>query len=195
MDADATSRLCFDFIAPSQAASFIPDGGSWTVSGGQYVGTGPADQVTCTTAGSQLTASLVSGFSAANVRMHVRMTSIDRPDKAIILRSRDSGNRIELNFIDYYSYMGVQNGGVLSIQALTNCAQSSLATAVAIPHNVGDPLTVDLVLSGTQLTINVNGSPVFDGALAIGTAPGGAGLGVITGGTVDFDDFWIEALD
>ena len=67
--------------------------------------------------------------------------------------------------------------------------------AVSVPHNVGDTITVDLDLRGTQLTVKVGGSQVFDGALAIATDPGGVGLAVITGGTVIFDDFWVEALN
>ena len=198
VDADASSRSCFDFSAASQASSWTPDGGTWSVVNGQYVGTGPSAPVTCTTAGSLITASLVNNFSAANVRLHVQMTSIDRPDKVIVLRSQDSGDRVELNFIAYWNDNGTQAGGVLSIQELTSCAQSFLVptNTVSVPHNVGDTLTVDLVLRGTQLTVDVGGSQVFDGPLTtILTAPGGVGLGVITGETVDFDDFWVEDLD
>jgi hypothetical protein len=187
--------MCFDFSNTSQGSSWTPDGGTWTVVNGQYVAMGPPDQVTCTDAGSLLTASLVDNFSAADVRVHVQMTAIDRPDKVIVLRSRDSGDRIELNFVAYWEYNGAQVGGVLVIQELVNCQQSSLAQAVSVPHNIGDTITVDLELIGTQLTVNVGGSQVFDGALAVSTDPGGVGLAVITGATTIFDDFWVEALN
>ena len=113
LDSDASSRTCFDFSGTSQGSSWMPDGGTWTVVNGQYVGTGPDDPVTCVGAGSLMTASLVDNFSAADVRVHVQMTSVDRPDKVIVLRSRDSGNRIELNFVAYWDYNGTQQGGFL----------------------------------------------------------------------------------
>jgi hypothetical protein len=189
--------MCFDFSNTSAGASWTPDGGTWTVVNGQYVATGPADPVTCVGAGSLMTASLVDNFSAADVRLHVQMTAVDRPDKVIVLRSRDSGDRIELNFVAYWDYNGVQVGGQLIIQELVNCTyfDRSPATPISIPHNVGDPITVDLVLRGTQLTVNFDGSQVFAGAITVATDPGGVGVGVITGGTVIFDDFWVEDLD
>jgi hypothetical protein len=199
LDSDATSRTCVDFSDPSQGSSWMPDGGTWTVINGQYVATGPDDPVTCVaTGGSYTTASLVDNFSAANVRLHVEMTSVDRPDKVIVLRSRDSGDRIELNFIANYEYGGTQMGGELVVQELVNCVQSFLVPlgTISVPHNIGDTITVDLDLVGTQLTVNVGGSQVFDGALTgIATDPGGVGLAVITGGTAIFDDFWVEALN
>jgi hypothetical protein len=195
LDSDATSRMCFDFSSTSAGASWTPDGGTWTVVNGQYVATGPSDPVTCVNSGDLMTASLVNNFSAADVRVHVEMTSVDRPDKVIVLRSRDSGDRIELNFIAYWDNNGTQAGGFLSIQELVNCQQSFLAPATPVPHNVGDTLTVDLDLVGTQLTIKVGGVQIFDGALTIPTDPGGVGVGVVTGGTVVFDDFWVEALN
>ena len=196
VDSDASSRMCFDFSSTSAASSWMPDGGTWTVVNGQYVGTGPSDAVTCVGAGSAMTASLVDNFSAADVRVHVQMTSVDRPDKVIVLRSRDSGNRVELNFLANFNY-GTPEGGVLIIQELVNCAyfNRNPPGTIAIPHNIGDTITVDLELRGTQLTVSFDGSQVFSGAIAVATDPGGVGLGVITGGTVVFDDFWVEALN
>lgn len=198
LDSDATSRMCFDFTDPSEASSWMPDGGTWTVVNGQYVAMGPADPVTCVNAGSFITASLVDNFSAADVRVHVEMTSIDRPDKVIVLRSRDSGDRIELNFIAYYEYGGNLLGGELVVQELVNCQQSFLVPVgtISVPHNIGDTITVDLELVGTELTVDVDGSQVFDGALTtVATDPGGVGVGVITSATTVFDDFWVEALN
>jgi hypothetical protein len=187
--------MCFDFTDTSQGSSWTSDGGAFTVVNTQYIATGPADQVTCTNAGSLMTASLVDNFSAADVRLHVQMTSLDRPDKVIVLRSRDSGDRIELNFVAFWDYNGTQQGGVLVVQELVNCQQVSLAPAVSVPHNIGDTITVDLDLRGTQLTVKVGGSQVFDSALTIPTDPGGVGVAVITGGSTVFDDFWVEALN
>jgi hypothetical protein len=190
--------MCFDFSAPSQgSSSWMPEGGTWTVVNGQYIATGPDAPVTCVDAGSLMTASLVDNFSAANVRVHVQMTSVDRPDKMIVLRSRDSGNRLELNFVAYWDYNGTRVAGELVIQELVNCQYFLRAPldSISVPHNIGDTITVDLDLRGTQLTVKVDGTQVFDGALTIATDPGGVGVGVITGGTVRFDDFWVEALN
>jgi hypothetical protein len=198
MNADASSRSCFDFTAMSQASSWTPEGGAWSVVNGEYVGTGPASPLTCTGGdGSVMTASLLGGFNAADVRLHVQMTSVDRADKVIVLRSQDSGDRIELNFVAHWNDNGTQAGGMLVVQQLVNCEESFLVPpdTVSVPHDVGDTLTVDLVLRGTQLTVKVGGSQVFDGALAIATNPGKVGLGVIFGGTVRFDDLWVEALN
>jgi hypothetical protein len=125
------------------------------------------------------------------------MTSLDRPDKVLVLRSRDSGNRLELNFVASWDDNGTPGGNVMVIQELVNCQQFFLVppNTVSVPHNVGDTLTVDLVLRGTQLTVKVGGTQVFDGALTIATAPGSVGVGVITGGSAIFDDFWVEALN
>jgi hypothetical protein len=197
LDSDASSRTCFDFGGTSQGSSWMPDGGTWTVVNGQYLGTGPDAPVTCVGAGSSMTASLVDNFSAADVRLHVQMTSLDRPDKVLVLRSKDSGNRIELNFVAAWDDNGTPGGNVMVIQELVNCQQSFLVppNTVSVPHNVGDTLTVDLDLRGTQLTVKVGGAQVFDGAITAATDPGGVGLAVITGETVRFDDFWVEALD
>jgi hypothetical protein len=194
-DADASSRMCFDFSDPSQGSSWMPEGGTWMLVNGQYIATGPDDPVTCIGAGSLMTASLIDNFSAANVHLHVQMTSLDRPDKVIVLRSRDSGDRIELNFLANYDDNGASEGGNLEIQELVNCAYFTRNAPIPVPHNIGDTITVDLDLRGTQLTVKVGGSQVFDGALTIATAPGGVGVGVITGGTTLFDDFWVEALN
>ena len=73
---------------------------------------------------------------------------------------------------------------------------SSRWAQFAVPHNIGDTITVDFDLVGTELTVNVDGAQVFDGALTtVATDPGGVGLGVITGATTVFDDFWVEALN
>ena len=93
VDSDATSRMCFDFTNASEASSWMPDGGTWTVVNGQYAAMGPADPVTCIGAGSYMTASLVDNFSAADVRVHVQMTSIESPrqgDRAPLARLRKS---------------------------------------------------------------------------------------------------------
>ena len=57
----------------------------------------------------------LDNFSAADVRVHVQMTSVDRADKVIVLRSRGSGDCIELNFVAFWDDSGAQQGGVLVI--------------------------------------------------------------------------------
>jgi hypothetical protein len=198
MSADASSRACVDFTQTSQGSSWTPEGGAWSVVNGEYVGTGPASPLSCVGGGgSVMTASFLGGFNAADVRLHVQMTSVDRADKVIVLRSRDSGDRIELNFVAHWNDNGTQAGGMLVVQKLVNCEESFLVppNTVSVPHDVGDTLTVDLELRGTRLTVKVGGAQVFDGTLAIATDPGKVGLAVIFGGTVRFDDLWVEALN
>jgi hypothetical protein len=195
--ADASSRSCFDFSDSGAASSWVADGGSWTIDHGGYVGTGPTDPVTCPDAGSLMTASLLEDFSAADVRVHVKMTALVRSDKVIVLRSRDSGNRIELNFRAFYEYDGTRYGGDLIVQDLVDCEQTLHVNEAeaSIPHETGDAITADIELRGTRLTVSVDGTEAFDGDLPVATDAGGVGFAVITQGETLYDDFVIEVLE
>ena len=193
---DASSRDCFDFSDSASASSWVADGGTWTLDDGGYVGTGPSDPVTCPDAGSLLTASVLEGFSAADVRVHVKMTALVRSDKVIVLRSRDSRNRIELNFRAYYEYEGTQYGGDLIIQELVDCEQTIHVDQgeVSVPHEIGEAITADIELRGNHFTVSVDEAEVFDADLSVATDAGGVGFAVITDATTLYDDFVIEAL-
>ena len=206
---DVSQRLCFDFSDPSQSSSFSPEAGTWSVVGGSYQGIGPTDgQVTCpggAFAGSAMTTSVLSVPSAANVRVHARMTSMTRPDKVLVLRAQPSGDRIELNFRSYY-VDGQQLGGDFTISTLFACNQTLFVVPGAIPVPQYDflPITVDVQLIGQRLTVAVDGKQIYDGTPTAtgvdgGTSqllsqPGRVGFGVFYDGQDTFDDLVVEVL-
>ena len=181
----------------SDAAAFTPDGGNWAIRDGGYAGTGPSADVTCVGAGSLFTASTLSNFSAADVRVHVKMTSLNRPDKVLVLRARDSGNRIELNFRANYVYDGQASGGDLTIAELVGCQDAThLDTGVVlIPHAMLQTLTVDVELRGQNFQVTVDGTVVYNNTLPVATTAGSAGFSVIYDAVELYDDFVVETLN
>src|ERR1019366_4056257 len=115
-------QLCYDFSNPASAGDFVSEAGTWSVAGGIYTAIGPPDQVTCPTdEGTVMTASVLAGLSAKNVRVHAKMTSVLGVDKLLVLRSRPGGNRIEINFRANYLYNGNSLGGDLNVSDLVDC--------------------------------------------------------------------------
>lgn len=193
---------CVDFADDSSADRFTPEGGTWTVKDGAYVATAPDERTNCSdgdpeTMGSDMTASLLDGFSASALLMHARLTSIERPDKVIVLRERDSGNRIELNFRANFDDGGEPSGGDLVIQELLDCQfiPHVRPGTVLIPHEIGQPIDVDIELQGQSLRVDVDGEPAFSGTLDIATDAGSVGFAVITSSTAQFDDLTVESYD
>lgn len=194
-----SSRLCYDFNDLSDDDDWTPEGGQWAAtSAGAYVGIGPAAPVNCPAdAGSYMTASLLDGFSAANVRMHVQMTGGAGPDKVLVLRARDGRNRIELNFRSNFGPLSV-HGGDLVVQEIVDCVNADHVpqNTIAIPHAMNDVLDVDLELRGRQLQVWIGGNSVFDAEVpGISTEAGAVGLAVFINGTIRFDNFIVESLD
>jgi len=78
------------------------------------------------------------------------MTSLDRVDKGLILRSAGPGDQIELNFRaerpdDYPADVIVQE--------ISGCEGRSIRrVSVIIPHQVGQTIHVRVRLVGSQLT-------------------------------------------
>jgi hypothetical protein len=201
-DAGISERLCYDFGSPASASDFVPEAGTWGVANGTYTAVGPPDQVTCPPGGGTvMTASVLAGLSAKNVRVHARMTSISGVDKVLVLRSRPGGNRIEINFRANYVDNGQTQGGDLNVSDLVNCVNAGDYISVAgpnpilIPHAVLQPITVDVQLIDQQLTIVVDGRTVFDGMLPLSTTPGSVGFAVFRDAVVQFDDFLVDVLD
>ncbi len=201
-DAGIVERLCYDFSTTADASAFVPEAGTWGVANGAYTAIGPPDQVTCPPGGGTvMTASVLAGLSAKNVRVHARMTSISGVDKVLVLRSRPGGNRIEINFRANYVDNGQTEGGDLNVSDLVNCVNAGDYISVAspnpilIPHAVLQPITVDVQLIDQQLTIAVDGRTVFDGELPLSTAPGSVGFAVFHDSVVQFDDFLVDVLD
>ena len=201
-DAGISQQLCYDFSNPASAGDFVPEAGTWSVAGGIYTAIGPPNQVTCPTdAGTVMTASVLAGLSAKNVRVHAKMTSVLGVDKLLVLRSRPGGNRIEINFRANYLYNGKSSGGDLNVSDLVDCVdvgdyiQAGGSNSILIPHEVGQAIVVDVQLVGQQLTIAVDGKVVFDGSLPLSTTPGSVGFGVFRSSTVLFEDFIVDVLD
>jgi hypothetical protein len=202
-DSGATRQLCFDFSDPASLADFTPEAGTWTVAEGAYNAIGPSAQVLCpggTDGGSGMTASLLAGVSAQDVRIHAKLTSVEAPDKVLVLRARPGGNRIELNFLANYTYEGEDRGGALHISELVDCVNTTYVDAnasnnrVQIPHAIGQSIVVDVQLVGTQLTVVVDGKQVFDDTLPVSTTPGSVGFAVFRDAETQFDDFLVEVL-
>jgi hypothetical protein len=202
LDAGISQRLCYDFSDPASASALVPEAGTWSVAGGIYTAIGPPDQVTCPPGGGTvMTASVLAGLSAKNVRVHARMTSVLGVDKLLVLRSRPGGNRIEINFRANYVDNGKSSGGDLNVADLVDCVdvgdyiQAGGPNSILIPHEVGQAIVVDVQLVGQQLTIAVDGNIVFDGSLPLSTNPGSVGFAVFRSSAVLFDDFIVDVLD
>jgi hypothetical protein len=198
-DAGVLQRLCYEFTDPAQASDFAPEAGTWTVSNGSYLACGPVKQVTCsTTNGSQMTASVLRNLIAQDVRVHAKMTSVDSPDKLLVLRSRPGGNRIELNFrAKFVDDADTPQGGELYIDGLVDCANPIYVTVgvLPLPHVIGQAIVADVQLIGQHLTVVVDGKTVFDNTLPqLPTAPGSVGVAVFLTGQAQFDDFLVEVL-
>ena len=204
--ADASAQICIDFSSSSDAAKFTPDVGAdadagtnnatWAIVNGAYVGTKPSGDVTCVGAGSLFTASNLSNFSAADVRVRVKMTSLTRVDKVLVLRERDSGNRIELNFRANYIDNGQTAGGDLVIQELIGCQATTYVDpgVVLIPHSLLQTLAVEVELRGQQFKVTVDGNVVYNMALSVVTAAGSVGFALIYDSVEMFDDLIVESL-
>lgn len=201
-DAGISQRLCYDFSSVASANDFVPEAGNWSVAGGIYTAIGPAEEVTCPPdGGTVMTASVLAGLSAQNVRVHAKMTSVVGADKLLVLRSRPGGNRIEVNFRANFVYQGQPSGGDLNVADLVDCVDvgdyidAGGANRILVPHAVGQAIVVDLQLIGQQLTIAVDGQIVFDGSLPLSTKPGSVGFAVFRSTAVLFDDFVVDVLD
>jgi hypothetical protein len=201
-DAGISQRVCNDFSNPASTSNLVPEAGTWTVADGFYTAMGPADQVTCPAdSGTVMTASVLAGLSAQNVRVHAKMTSVVGPDKLLVLRSRPGGNRIEVNFRANFVDNGQPQGGDLNLADLVDCVNAGDyisaggANRILIPHAVGQSIMVDLQLVGQQITIAVDGRIVFDRSLPISTNPGSVGFAVFRNSTVLFDDLLVDVLD
>jgi hypothetical protein len=207
LPSDVSKRLCFDFGGVDDASKFTPETGTWSVVDGAYHCVGPADgQITCpggAFTGSGMTTSVLTGLAATDVRVHARLTSWTRPDKVLVLRSRPSGNRIEINFRSLYD---AHDGGDLTISALVDCQDITFfsTTPISIPQYPYQSIAVDVELRGPRLRIAVNGAQVYDdvpqalgqdgGTWLLPTDPGSVGFGVFLDGEDVFDDFVVEVL-
>jgi hypothetical protein len=204
---DVSQRLCYDFTSASDCGNFTNEAGTWSVTDGTYHGVGPADgQVTCPGgqhAGTGMTTSVLTTLSAADVRVHARMTSCNNPDKVLVLRSRASGDRIEINFRSYWEN---QQAGDVVVQALVGCRELFFVApdTIRVPQYPYQAVEVDVQLRGQRLTIAMDGKQLYDGSPTatdvdggthlLPTEAGSVGFGVFWDGEVVFDDLVVEVL-
>lgn len=191
-DGRGVTAKCFDFATSDSSTRWLADGGQWAVSSGAYVGNGPATPRSCAN-GSQMTASLVAGFSARDVRLHAQLTGVQRADKVLVFRARDAQNRVELNFRALYP----EAGGDLVIQELSNCVQTLhvLPGVLLLPHELTQTIAVDVELRGQSLAVWVDGRQIFRGEVPVSSRAGAVGVGVINDGVTRFDDVYVQSLD
>jgi hypothetical protein len=193
---DASDRKCYDFSNSSDTTAFAADGGDWKPVDGAYFGHGPEAVVTCVDSDSKLTATTLTGFSAADVRVHAKLTSLSGVDKALVLRARDSGNRIEINFRANFVLDDATHGNDLVIQELINCEYKRYVNIgdVLIPHTAGQTIAVDVELSGQRVKVTVDGNVKYDSTLPVATAAGSVGFALFLNSVAMFDDFVVETL-
>jgi hypothetical protein len=204
---DVSQRFCYDFSSTSDSSNFTSEAGTWSVQDGTYHGLGPQDgQVTCPggpQGGSGMTTSVLTTLSAADVRVHARMTTWTSPDKVLVLRSVASGSRIEVNF---RSYWGDQLAGDLVIQALVGCQQFTYLApdTIRVPQYSHQAVEVVVQLRGQRLTIAMDGKQIYDespiatggdgGTFGLPSDAGSVGFGVFWDGEAVFDNLIVEVL-
>lgn len=181
--------FCDDF-ADGTASAWRPEGGSWSVVDGRYVGSGPAslDAVPC--GASRMTASLREGSASTDVRLHAELGALARVDKTLVLRATDGSNRIELNFRS-------DPLNDLVVQELVDCEAVYLTEegAIPVPHAFDERIEVEVELRGEHLLVRVDGEVVLDRDFDFAnTEEGQVGVAVIDSAITSFDSVWIERL-
>jgi hypothetical protein len=183
------TATCDDFNA-GDSASWRPEGGSWSVIEGRYVGVGPETVDPAQCGASLMTASLRDGSEAVDLAFHAEIDAEARLDKTIVLRARDSANRIELNF------RGAPLNDLI-VQELVDCevAYFTAEGEVPVAQPEGAPVVIDVELRGDHLFVRADGAPVLDGEFDFANAgEGRVGLAVIDHAITSFDDVWMRRL-
>lgn len=211
-DLETPPARCDDFNDGFDADWTVTQGDTWGITDAQYEGLGT--QGTPDRCGASLiSASVIEGFQAADVRIRARLTSVERNDAILVLRAVDESNRVELNF-----RAGDPDGTTfladLAVQDLQDCVvtdhtdPSDPALHTLLPGNprIGQPYDVVVELRGQTLRAWVNDAEVsFPGGNVFPTLPtasGRVGLGVIASeaegvgpGRARFDDVRVEPLE
>jgi len=188
MDGRSDIVFCDDF-SDGEEASWTAEGGSFSVSGGRYVGEGPEEIDSGMCGASHMVASLREGASSSDVMIHAELRSLERVDKVIVLRATDDANRIELNFrADPYND--------LMVQELVDCELIYFTEdgEVPLPHGMDEKLVVDVELRGDRLIVRRDGETVLDQEFAFTNREGDVGVAVIERGVASFDSVWVEQL-
>lgn len=181
--ADAT--FCDDFREGGDDA-WSPEGGSWSIEDGRYVGQGPME-VGGDCGASLMTASYRNGSEATDLALHVELGAEARLDKTIVLRARDASNRIELNF------RGAPLDDLI-VQELVDCAvvYHTQEGEVSIAQPEGERIEVEVELVGQHLRVTAGGQVVVDRDYELAnTGEGRVGVAVIDNAITTFDNVWM----
>lgn len=189
-DAEGDPLFCADFN-DGETRGFDWEGGEWEVVDGRLIGYGP-NAATGECADSLMTHAVLTGVRAENVHVTLEMAAMERVDKVVLLRSKDAQNRLQLNF---RALTNDGNYGDLMVQETRGCVFTVLTQEgeIAIPHEMGEKIDVEIWLSGVRLKVAVDGHTVLDRDFAINVESGAVGLGVIDHATSVFDDLVISA--
>ncbi len=191
-DLDGSETACIDFNDGNDA-TFASEGGAWDVEDGWYVGTGP-EQVPGPCPDSLMTHAIWSTAQAQDLSVHVRMASVLRVDKVLVLRSQDPANRVQLNFRALS-----ENGalGDLMVQEIRDCTFTMFTAEgqVPAPHDVGQAIDVDVDLVGTHLSVQMDGNSIFDDDVPVAVRSGRVGVAVIDHSETVFDNLIVRSHD
>lgn len=163
-----------DFNADN-ASRWVPQGGTWTVIDGEYVGQGKGDgSAPCGSIG--IAQSVIKWVRAANVEVEADMRSIERVDKWIILRSVNPENEIKVNFRaerpDSYP-------ADLIVEQLHDCQNITFTPEFSVlipPHQVGQTIHVHVILVGKRLRVLIDRVLVLDRTFPFPRVAGRVGL-------------------
>jgi hypothetical protein len=183
--------FCDDFSAGT-AERWNPQGGVWSVTDGQYIGSGTFD--TFSNCGFLTNQTLIRDLEALDAEVLLDMKSIERVDKLVVLRSADPDNQIELNF---RAERPGEFPADLIVQEKTNC-QFTLHTpefSVLIPpHQLGQAIHSRILLIGRRLLVWIDRALVLNRSFPFSVRTGRLGLGVIEGGVTAFDNVEVHVL-
>lgn len=184
--AQGPKTFCEDFESGA-AERWQPLAGTWSVVDGEYVGRA-GDETCGDVSNSQ---SLIRHLDATDVDVHLQMRSIQRVDKAVILRSTSSANQIALNFLAYPF-------DALAIQQVSNCQLTIYQYLVDIPaihHEFGEIVDVRVRLVGQRLQVWMKGQLVLDSLFPFRVTRGSVGVGLIPDlGYSIFDNVRVQVL-
>lgn len=181
--------FCDDFN-DGEAPLWHVESGEYSVEDGRYIGEGPDELDGSVCAASLMSASLREGSSAQDVAMHAELRSLERVDKALVLRARDSSNRIEINF-------RADPLNDLMVQELVDCelVYHTEEGEIPLPHAMEDDLDIEVQLRGDRLVVFRDGEQVMDREFDFANdAAGQVGVAVIDRSLTSFDSVWVEVL-
>lgn len=187
---DMTGVMFCDDFNDGEAPLWNVESGEYAVEGGRYIGEGPEELDASVCDASLMSASLREGSSTRDVAVHAELRSLERVDKVLVLRARDSDNRIEINF-------RAEPLNDLMVQELVDCelVYHTEEGEIPLPHAMEDDLEIEVELRGERLIVFRDGEQVLDREFDFANdGEGQVGVAVIDRAVTSFDSVWVEAL-